>query len=112
MPKARLLIFNDGYLWEDLADIPHDNLDVTCVHEGNREQLLAQIADYEAYIPTLRIRIDTEVLDKAARLRCIASSATGTDHLDLPAIEQRGITLFTLKHDRELLDNITTTAEL
>src|ERR1043166_2192242 len=112
MPKPRVLIFNDGYQWEDLADMSNDQLDVTCVPGGSRKQLLEKIADYDAYVPCLRIVVDKEVLDKAQRLKVIASQATGTDHLDLKLIEQRGIQLFTLKYDRELLDNITTTAEL
>jgi len=112
MPRPRVLIFNDGYRWEDLADIPGDDLDVTCVPGGTRKQLLEQIADYDAYVPCLRIVVDKDVLDRAKRLKVIASQATGTDHLDLKLIEQRGIQLFTLKYDRELLDNITTTAEL
>jgi D-3-phosphoglycerate dehydrogenase len=112
MPKPRVLIFNEGYGWEDLCDLSHSHLDVTCVPGGTRKQLLELIADFDVYVPCLRIVVDKEVLDRAQRLKVIASQATGTDHLDLKLIEQRGITLFTLKHDRELLDNITTTAEL
>lgn len=112
MRKAKVLILNDGYQWDDLVDLTNDQLDVTCVPGGNRDQLLSKIADADAYVPNLRIKVDREVLDKAPRLKVIASQATGTDHLDLKLIEQRGIQLFTLKHDRDLLDNITTTAEL
>src|SRR5262249_46798627 len=112
MAKARVLVFNDGYQWGDLADLGSDQLDVTCVPGGTRKQLLETIGEYDAYVPTLRVIVDKEVLDRAKRLKVIASQATGTDHLDLKLIEQRGITLFTLKHDRELLDQVTTTAEL
>jgi D-3-phosphoglycerate dehydrogenase len=112
MRKARVLVFNDIYTWDDLKDIPQDHLEVTCVPGGNREQLLSMIGGYDAYIPTLRVRVDAEVLAAAKNLKLISSNATGTDHLDLPEVEKRGITLLTIKHDRDLLDNITTTAEL
>ncbi|MSR64956.1 MAG: hypothetical protein EXS18_04150 [Verrucomicrobiae bacterium] len=112
MPRAKILIFNDGYQWEDLADLSSDQLDVTCVPNGNKQQLLEKIGDCDACVPNLRIKFDKEVLDSAKRLKVIASQATGTDHLDLKLIEQRGITLFTLKYDRDILDQVTTTAEL
>lgn len=112
MAKARVLIFNDGYQWEDLADLSNDQLEVTCVPGGNRQQLLEKIGDCDACVPNLRIKFDKEVLDAAKRLKVIGSQATGTDHLDLKLIEQRGITLFTLKYDRDILDQVTTTAEL
>lgn len=112
MPKPKLLVFLDSLKWEELADVVEGHVEATCVREGNRAKLLSMIGAYDAYYLTLRIRVDEEVLSKATRLKLIASPATGTDHFDIPLIEKRGITLLTLKHDRELLDNITTTAEL
>lgn len=112
MRRPRVLIFNDGLQWEDLSDIPKRDLDCVCITNGQRAQILSMIGDCDAYMPTLRIRVDAEVLAAAKRLKLIASNATGTDHFDLPLIEQRGIALLTIKHDRDLLDQITTTAEL
>jgi len=51
MLNAKILIFNDGYRWEDIADLSNDRLEVTCVPGGTRQQLLEQIADCDAYIP-------------------------------------------------------------
>src|SRR5262245_57997108 len=104
--RARVLIFNDGFSFEDLSDIPHDNLDVTCVPRGSREQLLELIADFDAYVSTLRIRVDETVLSRAGCLRLIATNSTGTDHLDLDLLRQRGIPVLSIKHDRQLLDQI------
>ena len=112
MPNPRLLIFNDGFTWEDLADIPRGNIEVTCIPNGERARLLSMIPDFDAYMPSLRIRVDAEILVAAKKLKLIASNATGTDHFDLPILEQRKIALLTIKHDRDLLDQITTTAEL
>lgn len=108
----RLLIFNDGFSFDDLKDIPHENLEITCVPGGTREQLLEMIPDYDAYLCTLRIPVDEAVLARASRLQLIATSSTGTDHLDLGLLQRRGITVLSIKNDRELLDQISTTAEL
>ena len=110
--RPRILIFNDGYSIDDIADIPHEQLEVTCVPQGSREQLLAMIGDYDAYVSTLRIRVDDTVLDRAPRLRLLATNSTGTDHLDLDRLRERGITVLSIKNDRDLLDQISSTAEL
>jgi len=112
MRRPRVLVFNDGFDECDIADVCAPWLDVTCVAKGSRKQLLDLIGGFDAYVPTLRIRVDEEALAAAPRLKLVATLSTGTDHLDLAALERRGIAVLSLKHDRELLDQITTTAEL
>ena len=111
-PSRRLLIFNDSFVPGDFEDIPHEGLDVTCLSNGDRARLIELIPDYDAYLATLRIRVDREVVDRAGRLRLVATPSTGTDHLDLPLLEARGIVVLSNAHDREFLDQLTTTAEL
>lgn len=108
----RLLVFNDGFGWSDLEDIPRAGLEVTCVPDGDRARLLELIPEFDAYLATLRIRVDREVVDRARRLRLVVTPSTGTDHLDLEALRARGITVLSNKDDRAFLDQLTTTAEL
>jgi D-3-phosphoglycerate dehydrogenase len=110
--KPRLLVFNDGYSFQDLQDIPHEHLDVTCVPDGTREQLLQFIPDFDAYLCSLRIPMDEAIIRRAAKLRLIASPSTGTDHLSLDVIKARGIDVISIKHERALLDQLSATAEL
>ncbi|MFZ4696199.1 MAG: NAD(P)-dependent oxidoreductase [Verrucomicrobiia bacterium] len=112
MIRPRILIFNDGYSRADIADLEGDVLEFVCVPHGNRTQLLEMIGEVDAYVPTLRIRMDAEVIAAAHKLKLVATATTGTDHLALDLLERRGIPVFSIKQDRELLDNITTTAEL
>jgi D-3-phosphoglycerate dehydrogenase len=58
------------------------------------------------------VRADREVLDRATRLRVIATPSTGLDHLDLEAMRQRRVALISLRDDTEFLDQITATAEM
>jgi D-3-phosphoglycerate dehydrogenase len=74
--------------------------------------LLDRIAGFDAYLASLHVQVTRPVLERAARLRWIATASTGTDHLDLPAAEERGIAVLSLKEDREFLNSITATAEL
>ena len=111
-PARRLLVFNDNFSAEEFADIAHEGLEITCVPNGDRTKLLELIPDYDAYLATLRIRVDREVLDRARRLRLVVTPSTGTDHLYIPLLERRSITVLCNKDDRELLSQLTTTAEL
>lgn len=110
--KPRLLVFNDGYSFQDLQDIPHGHLDVTCVPEGTWDQLLQLIPDFDAYLCSLRIPVDEAIIRRASNLRLLASPSTGTDHLSLDVLNARGIEVITIKHERALLDQLSATAEL
>lgn len=110
--RLKLLVFADQFASDDLADIPHEGIDVVCIRDGTREQLLEHIRDCDAYMCTVRLQVDREVIEAAPRLKLVAAYSTGTDHLDLPLLAQRGVTIVSLKHDREILDQVTSTAEL
>jgi D-3-phosphoglycerate dehydrogenase len=110
--KPRILIFADQFSYDDVRDIPHEAFDVVCIRDGTREQLLAAIVDCDAYMATVRLQVDRAVIDGAPRLKLVATYSTGTDHLDLPALAARGVAVLSLKDDREILDQVTSTAEL
>lgn len=74
--------------------------------------LLDHIAEFDAYFASLHVRFTRDMIKRAAWLKVIASPATGTDHIDVAAAAERGIALLTLKEERALLDQITSTAEM
>ncbi len=108
----RLLIVNEGYTFDDIADIPHPNLAVTCIPDCSRARLLELLPDFDAYICSLRIPVDEAVVARASRLKLIATPSTGTDHLALDVIQARGIEVLSIKNERALLEQLSTTAEL
>jgi D-3-phosphoglycerate dehydrogenase len=79
---------------------------------AGREGLLEAIGGFDAYFATLAVRADGKVLERAKRLRVIATPSTGLDHIDLAAAAERKIAILSLKDDTEFLDRITATAEL
>jgi D-3-phosphoglycerate dehydrogenase len=78
----------------------------------NQAELEARIEDFDAYIASLHVRLDRPALERARRLRAIATPSTGLDHIDVEAAKARGIEVLSLTHDTEFLNQITATAEL
>ncbi|MGE4293776.1 MAG: NAD(P)-dependent oxidoreductase [Desulfovibrio sp.] len=56
--------------------------------------------------------MDAAALDKHPRLRAIGTPTTGEVHIDVEAARARGVSVCSLKNERDLLLSITPTAEL
>ena len=80
----------------------------------DRSYLIEHIGEYDAFLATLYVPFDREIVERAARgrLRLVYTPSTGTDHLDLDAMAAHGIEMRCIKTEYELLDGITATAEL
>ena len=85
----------------DFIDLPED-----------RNTVLAELQKCHAYMASAVVLIDEEFLVAAPNLKVIGSPHTGQDHLDLSAIKARGIELFTITSERELLNSFSATSEL
>lgn len=83
------------------------------VDEGpfNRSALLDCVGDYDVMIVRLGHQIDSEVLGRADRLSTILSATTGLNHIDVEKASRRGISVLSLRGEREFLNNIYATAE-
>ena len=79
---------------------------------ADQSVLLERIFEFDAYLASLQVRVTREVLERAERLRVIATPSTGLDHIDVPFAESRKVVVLSLRHDTEFLDSITATAEL
>jgi D-3-phosphoglycerate dehydrogenase len=112
MPLPRLLILADDCVEADVLDLTRGCLDVSIKTGVEATEFKSLVANCDALMPTLRLKVDAEVIAAAKRLKVVATNTTGLDHLDLQAIKERGIALYSLKNDRAFLETITTTAEL
>lgn len=63
-------------------------------------------------VPRLMHEVNERTIAGWPSLRVVATPTTGTDHIDVAALQRRGITLLSLKDDRAFLDSVTATAEL
>lgn len=79
---------------------------------ADSQRLLELLPEFDAYYASLEVQVTERVLDKARRLRVIATPSTGTDHLDVAAAAARNIVILSLKDERAFLDGITATAEM
>ncbi|WP_349371504.1 NAD(P)-dependent oxidoreductase [Salinarimonas sp.] len=72
----------------------------------------ALLADADVIWTRLAHRIDADLLDRAPRLRAVASATTGLNHVDTAACAVRGIGVVSLRGEAAFLSTITATAEL
>ncbi len=57
----------------------------------SREALLRAVADADALLPLLSVRVDEELLAHAPKLRIVANYAVGYDNIDVPACNRRQV---------------------
>ncbi|MDL1894817.1 hydroxyacid dehydrogenase [Anaerolineae bacterium CFX7] len=77
----------------------------------SRQELVAQLGDYDVLIVRLGHQIDREVIDAGTRLKAIVSATTGLDHIDVEYARARGIMILSLQGETEFLRTISATAE-
>lgn len=77
----------------------------------DRPGLLSAVRDVDTLWVRLRHTIDSEVMDRAPRLRLIATPTTGLNHIDLDEAARRGIRVISLRGETAFLDRIHATAE-
>ena len=80
----------------------------------DRVFLLDHIHEYDVYLATLHVRFDRAMAQRGSegRLRLVYTPTTGLDHLDLDAIDEFGIEMRCIRTEHDLLDQVTSTAEL
>lgn len=78
----------------------------------NRSQLKTAVRSVDVLWVRLRHRIDAEILASAPRLKILATPTTGLTHIDVPAAEQRGIRVLSLRGETDFLKDVRATAEL
>ncbi len=89
-----------------------DVFDIDTITVLDATQLKRRLASSDALWTSLSVPITRDILLSEERLKVILTNSTGTDHLDLEAIKERGIELISLKNDLEFLRTVTATAEL
>jgi len=85
----------------------------TLIHcPADSDSLGKEMVDASAILDaSMKTRITDAMLSAAPGLRVISCATTGSDHIDRNALSSRGIPVYTLREDRELLLNLTPAAE-
>lgn len=101
----------------DLSGCPEalqafDDIGIVDTLPADAETVAAAIGDYDAYLSSLKVPVDAAMLSRAKRLRVIGTPSTGTDHLDLGAIQEAGIQCFDISREFDLINSFSATSEL
>ncbi len=113
MSKRRWRVLNmaDISLFPDVFDALGPMAEIVTL-EPDDQVLADRLPEFDAYFVSLHVRLTREIIERCPKLRVVVTPSTGLDHLDLDALEERGVTLLSLKYDAEFLDSITSTAEM
>ncbi len=77
--------------------------------------VIAVIGDYDAIYTNpnkSKVFIGRQLLDKGRRLKVICTASTGTNHIDKTYATERNLTILALTEEREVINRISSTAEL
>ena len=90
-----------------------EDLAVVDYHEpGDSKWLSEHVHEYDIIWVHTDTKVDASIIEKAEKLSIIASSSTGTDHIDKDAAAKKGITVLSNTRDYGLLERFTATAEM
>jgi D-3-phosphoglycerate dehydrogenase / 2-oxoglutarate reductase len=111
MARPKVLCFWDPTVGEGFLGRLPEVADVEVIAPSEKV-LLERLGEFDAYMASLHVRLDRKAIERASRLKVVATSTTGLDHLDMEVLNQRGVKVISIKTEFELLDKITATAEL
>ncbi len=89
--------------------------EVTYMDDPISEEVISVIGNYDAIFTNpnkSKVFIGKDVLDAAKKLKVICTASTGTNHIDKEYVEELGIPILSLTEERDVINRISSTAEL
>ncbi len=111
MTKPRVLVTADVPGMDTMLDGLRQVADVDYLPRLSQERFEEVLPQYDAVEVNLGLRLHETLARRCPRLRFVATSTTGLDHLAVKTFEEMGIRLISLKHDTDFLSTITATSE-
>jgi D-3-phosphoglycerate dehydrogenase len=107
------VIYLGGAEGAEAAALTLDGVAELHIVEADSARVAKALATADALLDaSMKVRITGQMIESAQRLKIISCATTGSDHVDINALSERGIPIRTLKEDSEFLRNITPAAEL
>ena len=79
--------------------------------ECTRDQLINLVRGFDILIVRLGHKVDAELFSNATRLRVVSTATTGLNHIDVDSAKKFGVSVLSLRGERQFLNSITATAE-
>lgn len=78
-----------------------------------KEAVLSEIVDSLGIIDaSMKVPFDESLISMSCKIKIISCATTGSDHIDQSVVDKYGITVKTLKEDKDLIQGLTPAAEL
>ncbi|UCC94917.1 MAG: hypothetical protein JSW40_08925 [Candidatus Omnitrophota bacterium] len=111
MQKPTLLYYTILQYQLENLELLHSKFNVIELSSPDQDTPQA-LAQADVILVPLGYYLNPEKIDKAKKLKIIASNTTGHPHIDVDYARSKGIEVVTLKDHRDFLSTITPTAEL
>lgn len=113
--RPQILVITPVRHISGVAEILQQSGDVTYLDDPTASEVAAVVAGFEAVFTNpnkSKVFLGPGVLGAAERLRVICTASTGTNHIDKVWAKSRGIPILSLTDEREVINRISSTAEL
>lgn len=97
MEKDPKILISDSVSTALLEGLKKDGFSYDYKPDISREDLLGIIGNYNIIVVRSRTKLDSEILEKASRLKIIARAGIGVDNIDIGQAESRNIEVMTTK---------------
>lgn len=111
MKQYRILIAEPEDFSQKALSLLQDHATVDC-RDIEQQEIRRALEEYDVIWVRLRLHIRREDLPRRLRCTYVVSATTGTDHLDLDALQEGGVNVLCLREERDFLETIGVTAEL
>lgn len=89
--------------------------EVTYLDDPSEGEMISLISEFDAIFTNpnkSKVYLGKNVLDAAKKLNVICTASTGTNHIDKSYASIKGVTVLSLTEEREVINRISSTAEL
>lgn len=111
----RILVITPVRHIEGVAEILDSIGEVVYLDDPSPSQVLDLVGGFDAIFTNpnkSKVYIGSELLTRATNLKVICTASTGTNHIDKVCAAEKGIPILALTEEREVINRISSTAEL
>ncbi len=113
--RPRLLVITPVRHIRGVVERLESACDVTYLEEATADEVLSRAGSFEAIFTNpnkSQVFLGPEIMGASGTLKVICTASTGTNHIDKKFAAERGIAVLSLTEQRDVINRISSTAEL